>query len=241
MQDCDGKFASTPQTIAEKFNDYFATIAEKLKSKISTNIGYDYQFMDINSKTYISNSIYLAPTNSTEISQIIDSLKVKATADINVASIKKAKNTNTKFCEVVADIINRSFLEGVFPSNLKNAKVVPVHKGGTKVNIENYRPISLLSAFSKIYEKVMYTRVYDFLSQNSILNENQFGFRRGRSCEQALLTAQNEILKSLNKKQISLLLLIEFSKAFDMVYNDILLEKLNKYGIRGIKACCFNW
>ena len=80
----------------------------------------------------------------------------------------------------------------------------------------------------------MYTRVYDFLSQNSILNENQFGFRRGRSCEQALLTAQNEILKSLNNEQISLLLLIEFSKAFDMVYNDILLEKLNNYGIRGI-------
>ena len=146
-------------------------------------------------------------------------------ADINVASIKKAKNTNTKFCEIIADIINRSFLEWIFPSHLKNANVAPVHKGGTKFNIENYRPIYLLSAFSKIYEKVMYTRVYNFLSRNSILIENQFGFCKGRSCEKALLTAQNEI---------SLLLLIDFSKAFDMVYNDILLEKLNNYGIRGI-------
>ena len=181
-------------------------------------------------KNYISNSIYLAPTSSTEISQIIDDLKVKATADINVASIKKANNNVIKFSEVIADIINRSILEGVFPSKLKNAKVVPVHK----VDIENYRPISLLSAFSKIFEKVMYARVYDFLSHNNILNENQFGFRRGRSCEQALLTAQNEILKSLSKKQMSLLLLIDFSKAFDMVDHDILLNKLNNYGIRGI-------
>ena len=118
-----------------------------------------------------------------------------------MASIKKAKNTASKFSEVIADIINRSIIEGVFPSNLKNAKVVPVHKGGTKVDIENYRPISLLSAFSKIYEKVMYTRLYDFLTQNSILNENQFGFRKKRSCEQALLTAQNEIIKSLSKNK----------------------------------------
>ena len=156
-----------------------------------------------------------------------------------MASIKKAKNTASKFSEVIADIINTSICEGVFPSQLKSAKVVPVHKGGSKVDIENYRPISLLSAFSKIYEKVMYTRVYDFLSQNCILNENQFGFRKGRSCEQALLTAQNEILNSLGKKQISLLLLIDFSKAFDMVDHTILLEKLHHYGIRGIAHAWF--
>ena len=149
-----------------------------MKSKISSNIDDTSQSMGKNSKNHISNSIYLAPTNSTEISQIIEDLKIKATADINVATIKKANNTVTKFSEVIADIINRSFLEGVFPSKLKNAKVVPVHKGGSRVDIENYRPISLLSAFSKIFEKVMYARLYDFLSHNSILNENQFGFRR---------------------------------------------------------------
>ena len=234
IRDSDGSVATAPQAIAEKFNNYFANIAEKLKSKISSNIDATCQSSGTTSKNYISNSIYLAPTNSTEISQIIDNLKIKATADINVASIKRANNTDSKFSEVIADIVNRSFLEGVFPSNLKNAKVVPVHKGGSRVDIENYRPISLLSAFSKIFEKVMYGRVYDFLSHNSILDENQFGFRKGRSCEQALLTAQNEILKSLSKKQISLLLLIDFSKAFDMVDHDILLKKLNNYGIRGI-------
>ena len=79
----------------------------------------------------------------------------------------------------------------------------------------------------------MYSRIHDFLSNNKVLIENQFGFRKGRSCEHALLTAQNEILTTLSKKQISMLLLIDFSKAFDMVDHDLLLVKLDHYGIRG--------
>ena len=82
-------------------------------------------------------------------------------------------------------------------------------------------------------KKIMYASVYNFLSHNSILDENQSGFRKGRSCEQAVLTAQNEILKSLSEKQISLLLLIDFSKTLDMVDHDI-LTKLNNYDIRSI-------
>ena len=85
----------------------------------------------------------------------------------------------------------------------------------------------------------MHSRVYDFLQSNGSLGENQFGFRKGRSCEHALLVAQNEILSALSKKQIALLLLIDFSKAFDMVNHDILLHKLQHYGIRGIANAWF--
>jgi hypothetical protein len=133
---------------------------------------------------------------------------------------------------VLTSIINSSFKTGIFPSELKIAKVVPIHKDGSKSEVSNYRPISLLSSFSKIFEKAMYARLINFLNSNNTLTESQYGFRAGRSCEHALLDAQNNILSALNKKQIALLLLIDFSKAFDTVDHNILLHKLHHYGVR---------
>ena len=117
---------------------------------------------------------------------------------------------------------------------MKIARVIPIHKDGPKNNVANYRPISLLNSLSKVYEKLMYNRVISFLESNNSLFDMQYGFRSGRSCEQALLNAQNTLLDSLTKRQISLLLLIDFSKAFDMVDHSILLKKLDHYGIRGV-------
>ena len=100
---------------------------------------------------------------------------------------------------------------------MKIARITPIHKEGSKSDVGNYRPISLLNSFSKIFEKFMHKRLLSFFELNNSLYESQHGFRSGRSCEHALLTAQNILLESLNKRQVSLLLLIDFSKAFDMV------------------------
>ena len=121
---------------------------------------------------------------------------------------------------------------------MKVARVIPLHKEGSKSDVSNYRPISLLNSFSKIYEKLMHSRILQFLESNNSIYENQYGFRPGRCCEHALLNAQNCLLDSLSKRKISLLLFIDFSKAFDMVDHSILLKKLEHYGIRGITL---NW
>ena len=158
-----------------------------------------------------------------EVFSTINSFRNKSTRDTKISAIKIA-NTSYSFTSTLAKVINKSFHEGVFPEQMKLAKVIPVHKGGTKTDIGNYRPISLLNTLSKIYEKLMHARILNFLEQNESLYENQYGFRPGRSCEHALLNAQNYILDSLNKRQVSLLLLIDFSKAFDMVEHSILLK-----------------
>ena len=181
----------------------------------------------------VNNSIYLRPVDGGEVYNIINDLKNKATLDTKVSPLKVA-NTNFKFTDSLAKVISSSFNDGIFPQQLKTARVIPVFKSGSKHDVANYRPISLLDTFSKIYEKLMHVRVVEFMEQNKSLHDMQYGFRSGRSCEHALLTAQNCILNSLNKKQISLLLLIDFSKAFDMVEHDVLLKKLECYGIRGV-------
>ena len=215
--------------MSKTFNEYFTSIAKSLKSGIKSG-------NSIGSNTYLSqqtiNSIFINNVTDYEINTIISNFKNKATLDTKITALKIAQNIPS-FLNTLAEVINASFEQGICPHALKLAKVVAIHKSGSKTDKTNYRPISLLCTFSKIYEKCMHNRVMDFLVSNGTLFEGQYGFRPKRSCEQALLNAQNVLLDSLNRKQVSLLLLIDFSKAFDMVDHNILLDKLFHYGIRG--------
>lgn len=230
--DANGKSESSPQKIAETFNDYFVNIASeiKLKTNTSTNTHTSYKnYLNKSSK----NSIFLNPVEHSEIDNYIRDMKNKSTSDTKISAIKIA-NEQHDFSYVIANIINTSFEQGIFPEQLKTAKVVPIHKNGSKTTASNYRPISLLSTFSKLFEKCMHVRIANFLDTNNLLHDKQFGFRKNRSCEHALLAAQNILLDALSKRETALLLMIDFSKAFDMVDHGILLDKLYHYGIRGI-------
>ena len=146
-------------------------------------------------------------------------------------ALKSAIKSNN-ICTILSDLINKSFNEGIFANELKLAKVVPIFKSGKRTDLSNYRPISLLSVFSHFFEKTMHVRLESFLRKHSTIYDYQFGFRKQHSCEHALLAAQSNLLEALNKKQIALLLLVDFSKAFDMVDHNI-LNKLEHYGIHG--------
>ena len=131
-------------------------------------------------------------------------------------------------------IINVSFTSGVFPEILKIAKVLPLYKSGSTLDPNNFRPISLLSIFDKILEKIMHIRLYEFLELHNILFENQFGFRKKNSTVYALMEITEKIKDTIDSGKIGCGIFIDLKKAFDTVNHEILLSKMEHYGIRGV-------
>ena len=137
-------------------------------------------------------------------------------------------------------IINQSFITGIYPKALKISKVIPIHKNGVTSDLNNYRPISLLSIFDKIMEKLMHKQLYDFLQEHNILFQNQFGFRKNNSTTFALLQITEKIKETIDNKKYGCGIFIDLSKAFDTVNYEILLRKMEHYGIRGVALDWFS-
>ena len=130
-------------------------------------------------------------------------------------------------------IVNKSLTEGSLPSLLKIANVCPIFKKNDRTKCANYRPISLLSNISKIFERIVYNRVESFLKDNDIIYQHQYGFRRKYSTNHAVLSILEEVRQQLDKKNFSCGVFVDLEKAFDTVNHKILIEKLNHYGIKG--------
>ena len=135
---------------------------------------------------------------------------------------------------MLAIIVNESFIYGYFPNKLKASKVIPLHKKSSTQSTNNYRPISLLSVFSKIFEKLMHQRIYKFLETHNILYPSQFGYRIKHSTSHALINITEEVKHSIDNNKYGCGIFLDLKKVFDTVKHRILIEKLEHYGIRGV-------
>ena len=135
-------------------------------------------------------------------------------------------------CSPLSKIFNLSFRTGCHPDILKIAKTIPIFKKGSRLQVSNYRPISLLSNLNKILEKLVHSRVYAFLEEHNCLYSLQFGFRKKHSTNHALIEITETIRQALDSKKIACGVFVDLQKAFDTVNHDILIAKLDHYGIR---------
>ena len=214
--------------IANKFNDYFVNVGSTLAASISKE-GPNY-------KTYLPpsnpNSIFLKATDTNEIKAIISKLKNSAPGHDEVV-LKDIKPILETLLPPLTYVTNLSLTQGVFPDDLKKAKIIPLYKANDPMLFNNYRPISLLPLFSKVLERIMYNRMIKFINKNKLLYKYQFGFRKDHSTYMALIILIDKITSALDNGDFTIAVLIDFRKAFDTVDHKILLDKLYHYGIRG--------
>ena len=220
--------------ISEAFNEHFANIATELDSSIPhihNTAPIDYL------PDPVVNSFYAYPSTSDEVKKIINAFPTKG-GYAKWTPIYIYKCLCNVFSEHISNLFNSSIVEGCFPNCLKLARVIPVFKSGCRKNVSNYRPISTLPVLSKIFEKLMHKRLSQFLSSNKIIVSHQFGFRPSSSTGDAVLEFLDRVYELLNGGKLLMPVYLDFSKAFDTVNHNILLQKIERYGIRGLSN---NW
>lgn len=239
----DGKSITSFNELSNIFNNYYknaAQIALNLNKSgdedyLEPYITYDHS---ISSSSHGSNNFYLSPVNKKEFFEIVQKVTKKRSFGFDEVPCHIIKFVAVFLAEPLIFIINESFHEGIFPERLKKTVICPIYKKGNRNSVENYRPIALLSVFSKIVEKAFCNKLVHFLEKFSLMSDSQHGFRRGRSTITAITSFILRVFNSLDSRESSLGIFYDFTKAFDMVHHGMLLHKLTKFGIVGLPN---NW
>lgn len=223
-----GEIIENDVEISNSFNDYFTGIGEKLASKINKN-----KIPKVKRKSY-HKTMFIVPADKNEVIREIKTLKNKKASGLDGLTAEILKTVQKQIAEPLTFIINKIIITGECPTHFKKSVVKPIFKKGDEMEIGNYRPISLISNLSKIFEKILKNRITTYIKKNSLLSKCQFGFQEGLSTQDAINILSQNIYRSLDNGSKSLCVFIDIQKAFDTVSHTQLLEKLEDIGIRGI-------
>lgn len=223
----------------ETINKYFSGIGKELADTITQNRRSQpapYKFNSLPTH----NSIVLLSPDEAEVESVVNNLKTDCAAGWDSISAMLLKAGKAIFIPQITKLIGICFEQGVFPNVFKKSLITPVHKGGNRDEVKNYRPISVLPTLSKILEKILNTRLVSFLDKNNILSEGQFGFRSGKSTEEAVGQLVNHVVAKVDAKQKCIGVFLDLAKAFDTVSIPTLVAKLDHIGIRGEALSIFS-
>ena len=234
----DGITIDQSTDIANEFNNYFCEISDRLycsNAHVINRVNNDYG-------SYLGhhymNSFYCSAVTLSELLNIVHNLKTSKSCVGNSMSASLLKDCIDHISSPLLYLCNLSFEQGIFPDQLKMARVVPVFKKGSKLIVSNYRPISITNPFGKVLEKMMHSRMMSYLDKFKILYDYQFGFRKNHSTSFAVIDVVNMIQNQLHEGNYVMGIFMDLQKAFDTINFKILLDKLEHYGFRGSSL---NW
>ena len=227
----NNSFITDPKVISNTFNDYFVNIADDILS----NRKYGGKKLHTD---YLENpnqhSFVFEACDAKEIYILINQLNVSKASGPNGVPTRILQMISNEISSPLSKIFNMALVTGTHPERLKLVNVIPTFKKGSRLLVSNYRPITLLSNLNKIFEKMVFKRINNFIEQNDCLYSLQFGFRQKHSTTHALINITEKIREALDQNKVSCGIFVDLQKAFDTVNHEILLYKLNYYGFRGI-------
>ena len=195
---------------------------------------------DISNATNLDTRFCFSPISITTTLNNLNKLKTSKATGLDKIPAKSLKISSTIIAPSLTYIFNLSITTGIFVDDWKDARVTPIYKSDDRRKCENYRPISILSVVSKIFEKAVFEQLYYYLNDNSLLSRFQSGFRPGHSTLSLLIQMCDHWLENLDNAELNGIVSIDIKKAFDSINHSILLNKMNEqFGIRGIELRWF--
>lgn len=225
---------SCPVIMCNLFNNHFINLVDNEILPILKNQNKNkVQLVDLRNEQPLEiNYFKCKPVDCKEMDKIIMSFDNKYSTGYDDIPIPVIKQLKKHLIKPLVHLVNSSLISGIFPQKLKISKVIPLHKKGDVRLMSNYRPVSLLPVFSKIYEKLLFNRLIEFLEINNLLDGEQHGFRKGRSATTAAIDFIESIINAIEAGEKVGGLFMDLSKAFDSVSHNLLIKKLTKFKIK---------
>ena len=215
------------KNIPYKFINYFINVPHKLVSQINSVNTSASSFLNSGPRE----TLFMSPIVDKDVETAIKCLNnSKGVNDISTMVLKEVMST---ISDPLSIIFNLCIQQGYFPTELKTGCITPIYKKGDQYNVENYRPVCSLPQFSKIFKKIIFFHMTNFINKNNIITKFQYGFQARKSTEAALMDLVDYVYKGLNEKSNVGAVFMDLSKAFDVMSHDILKSKLSHYGFRG--------
>ena len=228
--------------VANEFNSFFSSVGQTTTSKINSlakECNYDLAQSEFKPRSYPESEQFIFETVDTEeIKQIVSSMPTNKSPGIDQISMRVIKDSLPAILPTITSIINTSLVSGIFPRDWKMAVIKPIPKNADHEQANNNRPISLLPILSKVCERTVHNQLIPYLDTKQRLSSQQSGNRRFHSTETSLIETTDSILNAIDKKELTAVVLLDMSKAFDSIDHEILLLKLQDVGL---SPATVNW